>query len=640
MTLILQTDLDSLKVLADAVPSGYLVVDLHGKIIVANSIASTVFHYGPGELLGAPVGILLPEPSAENESQECTTFLSDSDGGLVGFGKILTCLCKNGKEIQVEIGAGEVEIDGKLATTVSFIDVTEIKSANTDFLEMVDSLDGIIFECEVESLHMVFVSQRAEELLGYTIEEWKSDSKFWMNHIHPDDRDRAVAFCSYETQVGRDHNFEYRMIHKDGHAIWFRDFVRVVMRDGKPWRMRGLMVDISAQKKADEERKTLERQVIVAQKLSSLAVLAGGIAHDFNNLLVGVLGNAELILDELPSESPFIEKVRRIQAASRRAADLTHQMLAYSGKGQFHSEPIDFRLLIEEMAYLLEAAMSKSAVIKYDLVDDLPPILADPTQIRQVVMNLLTNASDAIGSKSGIIMISLGLVEADPQYLAGMYLDEAIDPGRYLTLEVSDTGCGMDAETISKMFDPFFTTKFTGRGLGLAATLGIIRGHKGGVKVYSENGRGTTMKILLPAIHKNLQVRDPSFSEPTTLTMQTGKVLVIDDDETVCSVLKDGLERFGFSVIASGDGRSGLDIFLEQGDFDLVFLDLTMPHLDGIETFREIRLSGLECPVVLMSGYNEQEATSYFVGKGLAGFLQKPFKLQALSDAVKEAFAD
>ena len=261
-----------------------------------------------------------------------------------------------------------------------------------------------------------------------------------------------------------------------------------------------LVRDITGTKQMAEERLRLEGQLQHAQKLESLGVLAGGIAHDFNNLLTGVLGNAEIALTDLPPEAPARTQLQAISTAAQRAAELTKQMLAYSGKGRFVVQHLNLSTLVEEMANLLEVSISKKAVVSYNFARDLPPIEADATQIRQIIMNLMTNGSEAIGSTSGSISVSTGVMEADRPYLSETYLDEQLPEGCYVYLEVSDTGCGFEAETMGKLFDPFFTTKFTGRGLGLAAVLGIVRGHGGAVKVSSEPARGSTFRVLVPML--------------------------------------------------------------------------------------------------------------------------------------------
>ena len=398
--------------------------------------------------------------------------------------------------------------------------------------------------------------------------------------------------------------------------------------------------DVTDRIRAEEEQRRLEKQIQYTQKLESLGVLAGGIAHDFNNLLTAVLGNADLALREMSPASPGRENLQEIAAASRRAADLCKQMLAYSGKGRFVVEPIDLSEIVEEMAHMLEISISKKAVLKYKFVEDLPAFRADATQIRQIIMNLITNASEAIGDRSGIISITTGAVDCDRAYLTESYLDEELPEGLYVSLEVADTGCGMDAETRAKLFDPFFTTKFTGRGLGLAAVLGIVRGHRGAIKIYSEPGKGTTFKVLFPAV--DAEPRSVADRKPPDREAWRGEgtVLLVDDEEAIRALGKRMLERAGFDVLTANDGRDAVELYREHGDqIVCVILDLTMPRMDGEEAFREMRRIRSDVCVIVSSGYNEQEVTQRFVGKGLAGFIQKPYKFNRLLDQVRQALA-
>ena len=405
-----------------------------------------------------------------------------------------------------------------------------------------------------------------------------------------------------------------------------------------------VLTDITERHRAEEERLALERQVQQAQKLESLGVLAGGIAHDFNNILVGILGNADLAQQELAPTAAGYDCVSEIVRASHRAADLCKQMLAYSGRGRFVIEPIHANQLIEEMAGLVEASISKKAALNCRFAKELPAFEGDATQIRQIVMNLIINASEALGDDGGVISISTDVVDhrsegtdpVDEVFLAGR--DKPLPTGRYVCLEVSDTGCGMDAPTQQQMFDPFFTTKFTGRGLGMAAVLGIVRAHEGAVQVHSQVGKGTTFTILFPAsTSKSSPLERRSVAPGTSRGGHSGGlVLVADDEEMVRSLVERMLRRGGFSVLTAADGRQAVQLFREHADeIACVLLDLTMPHLDGEQAFAQLRRIRPEVKVVLCSGYSEQEATARFSGKGLAGFLQKPFGMSLL-DKIQE----
>jgi PAS domain S-box-containing protein len=387
--------------------------------------------------------------------------------------------------------------------------------------------------------------------------------------------------------------------------------------------------------RSEEERRRLEAQVQHVQKLESLGVLAGGIAHDFNNLLMAILGNADLACRALAPESPGQAYLQDIETAARRAADLCRQMLAYSGKGRFIVEPVSLDEIILEMTRMLEVSISKKASLRYDLDRALPAVAADATQIRQIVMNLITNASEALGDRSGVIAIATGTMECDRTYLDSTYLAESIPEGTYVWLEISDTGAGMTPEVRARMFDPFFSTKFTGRGLGMAAVLGIVRGHRGGVRVYSEPGQGTTIRVFFPA-SPEAAIRKQELKAADADWRGTGTVLVVDDDETVCALACRMLAMLGFATVVAGDGRRALEVYGEhRGDIVCVLLDLTMPHMDGAEAFHALRRLDSNARVIMSSGYNEQEVTRRFHGEGLAGFIQKPYLFAALRDTMR-----
>jgi two-component system cell cycle sensor histidine kinase/response regulator CckA len=288
------------------------------------------------------------------------------------------------------------------------------------------------------------------------------------------------------------------------------------------------------------------------------------------------------------------------------------------------------------MGHMLEVSISKKALLRYNFASNLPAIDADATQIRQIIMNLVINASDAIGEKSGIISISTGAIRCDREFLSETWLNERLPAGLYVYVEVADTGCGMDRETLPRIFDPFFTTKFTGRGLGLAAVLGIVRSHKGAIKVYSEKGRGTTFKVLFPALERPAE-RTDGMSGPGPEWRGSGTILLADDEETIRTLGSRMLERMGFSVLTAENGSQAVDIFKERsGEITCVILDLTMPRMDGEETFRELRRIRKDVRIIMSSGYNEQEITQRFAGKGIDGFIQKPYQMADLAATLKD----
>ena len=388
-------------------------------------------------------------------------------------------------------------------------------------------------------------------------------------------------------------------------------------------------------KQAEKEQLVLERQLLQSQKMESLGVLAGGIAHDFNNILTVILGNTELAMMRLGPESPVITSLKRIEKSAMRAADLSKQMLAYSGKGKFVVAVIDINQLVQEIGHLLEVSISKKATLHYNLTQPLPTVKVDATQIRQIVMNLVINASEALGENNGTIIIATGYKDCDENYLKAVTTNMSIEAGPYVYLEIGDTGCGMDKETLAKIFDPFFTTKFTGRGLGMSAVQGIVRGHKGFINVYSEPDKGTTFKVFLPASGKTILAVDDQTALKDGWTGK-GKVLLVDDEEEIRTVGTEILQGLGFTVIAANDGYEAIEKFKSTTDIALVILDLTMPRMGGEECFCELIRLNPEVKVVIASGFSEHEVALKFAGKGIAAFIQKPYQISTLKEAMQK----
>lgn len=397
--------------------------------------------------------------------------------------------------------------------------------------------------------------------------------------------------------------------------------------------------DITQQKQAAAESARVEARLREAAKLESLGLLAGGVAHDFNNLLVGILGNASLAMDTISSNSPAHGMLRDVVAASESAATLTRQLLAYAGKGRFLVEPIDLSDLVSQISTLVQTSIPKTVQLRLQLTPQLPCIEADASQIQQLIMNLVINGAEAVGEQSGNVLVTTGTQDVDEQYIRAVLTPEQISPGKYVVLEVHDNGSGMDEETVAKIFDPFFTTKFTGRGLGLAAVLGIVRAHRGALKVYSTPGHGTTFKVLFPATD---QTRPPVAPKAIpALKRGVESILVVDDEAFVRLGAKSILERYGYTVYTAEHGKEGVDLFRVMGKkISAVILDMTMPVMSGAETFRELKRIDPETPVILSSGYNEVEAVQRFTGKGLAAFIQKPYSAASLVESVRRVLEE
>ncbi len=396
--------------------------------------------------------------------------------------------------------------------------------------------------------------------------------------------------------------------------------------------------DITSRKAIEQERSDLLAQMLHAQKLEALGVLAGGIAHDFNNILMGVLGYADLALMKLDPQSPAVSDIEQISTSALRAAELAGQMLAYSGKGRFLVQSLNLNELVDEIDQMLRTVVTKSAELRFDLSPKLPAVEANTAQVRQVIMNLITNASDAIGSEPGVIRVSTGTMHADRAYLATTCFDEELPEGPYAYVEVTDTGVGMDRQTLDKVFDPFFSTKIAGRGLGLASVMGIMRGHKGTVTVDSEPGRGTTFRVLFPCSQEvsSARIVPPSTKAPAKEWRATGTVLVVDDESHIREMLCAVLEAHNSKVLEARDGLEMLEVVRQNPtDISAVILDLTMPRMGGEEAFREIRKLYPDLPLILMSGYSKWDAAQVTGEDGKMAFLQKPFTKSALIAALQ-----
>ena len=486
-----------------------------------------------------------------------------------------------------------------------------------------------------------YVSENALDVIGYDVQSWISGEITYSGIVFPEDLERVRKEVASFTDLGVS-SFEhkpYRLVRKDGGIIWVADFTTVWRDpDGEPAHYLGYVLDITERKRAEEQKQEAEARVRHAQKLEGLGVLAGGIAHDFNNILTGILGNADLALHELGPQAPVRRNVEEIVSASLHAAGLARQMLAYSGKGSFVVGPIDINRIVREMSDLLRAASSKKVVFRCEFGDDLPSIDGDETQIRQIVLNLVTNASEAIGDENGVIVLRTGKQSCDREFLRGSYLHEDQEEGPYIFLEVSDTGCGMDEKTKSRMFDPFFTTKFAGRGLGMAAVLGIVRGHGGAIKIDTEEGTGTTIRFLFPVVESEAGVTEALDPRPGLQEWSgSGTILVVDDDAMIRGLATRMLEHLGFEVITASDGQEAVEIFKDRAQMiACVLLDLTMPRMGGEEAFAEMRGIRADVPVILSSGYNKEVVAEEISAKGLAGFVQKPYVLETLAHVLKK----
>jgi PAS domain S-box-containing protein len=485
-------------------------------------------------------------------------------------------------------------------------------AVSTRLRAIVESSDDAIVSTNLDGVIQSW-NDAAARIFGYTGAEMIGNSIAPL--LPPDRVPEAAGIAERIRGGGGVKHFETVRLRKNGQPIPVSLTISPVYDEA------GRVVGASQIGRDISEQKQIEEQLRQTQKLESLGVLAGGIAHDFNNLLTGIMGNASLALQDPGDPEAVADHMDEILAAGERAALLVGQMLAYAGKGRTVVEPVDLSQQISGIVPLIRTSVPRSVDLRLELDPLGPHVDADRSQVQQLIMNLAINAAEAIGEQPGTVTIQTSRKETNQETQA--------------VLTVKDTGCGMDEATKAQMFDPFFTTKFTGRGLGLAAALGIIRTHRGSISVESAPGLGTAVTVVLPA---SLSPRSGAGPGDPLDVRGSGNILVVDDEAMVRNLAKFALERCGYTTELAGNGKEALDAFAARPDaFTAVILDLTMPVMAGEEALNRLRQIRTDIPVLLSSGYSEEEALKRFQGKGLSGFLQKPYTATALARKVKQA---
>lgn len=584
---------------------GSSVAELRGQPVVGSFVRPEDVPIVAARLAkadGRPIEILLRHPDGELIPVETQARTATLDGQMVRVASIRDLRAQ--KRYEVAIQEGEERLRRLLASTYDGVATTRIA-------------DRRIIEAD-EGCAQLFGYDHASDLLGLGYADLCSPE--------------SLVDVLAAVEGDREAPYEIDAVRRDGSRVPLEVLGCTVLHGGEPCRIAGFL-DLTARRQLEAQRRQIDSRLQQAQKLESLGLLAGGIAHDFNNLLVGVLGNAELAALDLPKGHPARAPLDQVGRAALRASELTHQMLAYVGRSARALRPTDLNALVLETADLLTLTVPKRVTIHFELEPDLPAIAADASQIRQVVMNLLTNAGEAIGDAMGRVTLGTGAIDLDRDWLLGTFGAEHAEPGPYVYVRVADTGCGMDEPTIQRIFDPFFTTKFTGRGLGLAAVLGIVRSHGGLLKVRSRPGRGTTIWVALPATTESAVQSGDHSAISFEQASGPARVLLIDDEEVVRQVAAATLERAGYRVTAVADGEAGVEVF--EGDpaaVDLVFLDLTMPTVPGEEVFHHLRSLRPELPILITSGGERPDFARG--GTGPTDFLPKPFQTATLLQRV------
>ncbi len=528
---------------------------------------------------------------------------------------------------------------------VSFLETTDIhlaeealRNSEKRFQQTLDALPDIVYELAMDGT-IVYANSSASESLQIPLSKIGDMS---INDIlSKEDQEFAFENMAEMIETGKPKTgHRYNLLKADGTNLPVEAHAILIERENRTPTVLGIARDITERLDREQERLRLEEQIRKTQRLQSLKVLAGGLAHDFNNLLVVILGNAALAKTEMRADSRSFKHLQRIETAARRAAGLTDQMLAYAGKGQTSMEPVDLGKTVEEMSRLLQVSMTQGQEIDWQSDGTTPFIKADPTQIRQIVINLIINAAEAGTLEDSNIYVRTGSVFMSREDLASTYVDDGLSDGMYSYLQIRDTGCGMDNSIKNRMFEPFFTTKFTGRGMGLAAVLGIIRSHKGAVSVETEPEKGTMVTVYFPQIVKPISRPVPAFKEKQTVERGWGTILVVEYQKNVMEVAREILESAGYRVLTAINSREGIRT-LEQNNESItaVLLDLLIPQRDGDETLQRMIELKPDLPIILSGGYTYKEAMNRFSVKASAGYIKKPYDPETLLSAVSEAAA-
>ena len=611
--------------IVEAVPQGIWVVDPQGRTVFSNRRMA--------DILGVPFETM------DEQSCFACVYPEELEDAQRHFGEALggdqrpfdfRLRRADGSPIWVSISCMMVldAAGAPVGLLGLFSDIRERKLAEAAlreseerFRNMADTAPVMMWVSD-ENKQLTFLNKTWLDFTGRTLREELGSG--WADRVHPDDLPSLYADFSAAFDARKNFSLEHRMRRADGEYRWV--LCRGVPRFAPGGVFSGYIgsdIDITDMKRAQDA-------VFARQKWESLGALTGGIAHDFNNLLGGILAEAELAESSMAAGSLPGEEIEVIKGIAIRAAEIVRELMVYSGQDRALPEPVEVSQLVEEMLELLKVSISKTAVLKTDLAAGLAVVMGNAAQIRQVVMNLMINASEAVGTRDGVIHISTSRVAGSAYPAAG---DAAPPPaGEYLMLQISDSGCGMTEGEKARIFDPFFTTKFAGRGLGLAVVQGIVRAHGGGIHVESTPGRGTTFQIFFPcgdAAQEKQSTPELAAREPAIPA--EGTVLLVEDEDSLRYVIAKTLRKKGFSVLEASDGVSAIELFRShENKVDVILLDMTIPGCSSQEVLTETAHLRPEIKVILMSAYSKEMAASSLARPQIRGFIRKPFQVSEL----------
>ena len=524
-------------------------------------------------------------------------------------------------------------------SVASIIDITPIKKAEKalreseeKYRDLANSLPQVVFEMD-EGGHVTFANRNAFDIFGYTQNDFDEGINAFQMLI-PEDRDRAIENFQRRMsgEVVGDHGYTAQK--KDGSTFPVVVYVNPMILENKPVGLRGIMIDITDRKRAEEEKKKLETQLLHAQKIESIGTLAGGIAHDFNNILSSVIGFTELALDDVEKGSLLHYHIQEVLTAGLRASDLVKQILTFSREAHQELKPVQIRLIANEALKLLRASIPSTIGIKQNLIS-YGTVMADPTQIHQIIMNLCINAAHAMRDKGGILEVNLENIKFGSDDIDK---EQGLSPGSYIKLTVSDTGHGISPHVLERIFDPFFTTKEKGEGtgMGLSVVHGIVKSHSGTITVSSEQGEGSVFNVFLPAIEKKLT---PETILDKPVPTGTERILFIDDEKPLVDIGRRMLESLGYDVVTKNSSIEALELFKVQSDrFDLVVTDLTMPKMTGYDLARELLRIKPGIPIILCTGFSSLIYEDEAKGMGIRAFVYKPILKRDIAEAIRKVF--
>ena len=613
--------LSIVETVAETVAEPLLVLDTKMKIKAANQAFYRVFRISPHETEGQLLYSI-------SNSRWDIADLRDLLDGILRYDNTF-------RDLEIEqdfpaIGCRVLLIHGRRLDALPLIllsidDVTDRRDRDVRLAAIVESSDDAIFSKTLDGT-IVSWNSGAERIYGYAAHEIIG---LTIATLAPPGKEEETSEIMERIRRGEklDH-FETKRRRKDGEIIDVS--VTISPIEGR----NGVITGASAVARDITRLKRSQQQAFTKHKLESLGRLADGIAHNFNNLLSGILASTELALAEKDASSSVTEELQKVSTATIRGAEIIRELMVYSGKQTLALEPVDISAVIEEMLPLLQISISKHATLKVDLGKGLPPVHAAPPQIREVILNLVTNASEAIGERDGLIRVTAARAQVGPN--TDVIVADNLTAGTYVRLEVSDTGSGMAPDAQAKVFDPFFTTKDAGRGLGLAIVQGIIRAHGGAIGLRSALGRGTTFQILLPCSAEAAKIESaPAIAQPSESRQAT--ILVVEDEDLLRSAVSKTLRKKGFSVLEASDGSAASElIHANKENIDLVLLDFTLPGITSRDVFEEARCIRPDLPVVLTSAYGKETVDALFTGLPVEHFIRKPFQLDELVALLEE----